>query len=91
LSGSVAFGVPDPLRTEELVVVVVADDTITDGHEVSAFVAERLARWKAPRYVSVVREPFPRLPSGKIDRRAVADSLSTDTCWDRERETPAST
>jgi acyl-CoA synthetase (AMP-forming)/AMP-acid ligase II len=88
LSGSVVFGVPDPLRTEELAVVVVADDTITDGHEVSAFVAERLARWKAPRYVSVVREPFPRLPSGKIDRRAVAASLSTDTCWDRERETP---
>lgn len=82
---AVAFGVPDPVRTEELAVVVVAPGGI-DGSEVSRFVAERVARWKAPRYVRVVREPFARLSSGKIDRVAVSAGFSTEDCWDRERK-----
>lgn len=81
----VAFGVPDRIRTEELAVVVVARGAV-DGAALSGYVAERLAPWKAPRYVTVVGEPFDRLPSGKIDRVGAKRAFDPATCWDRERE-----
>jgi acyl-CoA synthetase (AMP-forming)/AMP-acid ligase II len=81
----IAFGVPDRIRTEELAVVVVSRRGV-DPAELSGFVADRLAAWKAPRYVSIVSEPFPRVPSGKIDRVAVRDGFDPGSCWDRERE-----
>jgi acyl-CoA synthetase (AMP-forming)/AMP-acid ligase II len=80
----VAFGVPDRLRTEELAVVVVTRSDV-DPAALEAFVASRAARWKAPRYVDVRREPLDRLPSGKLDRVGTRKSLDLDTCWDRER------
>jgi acyl-CoA synthetase (AMP-forming)/AMP-acid ligase II len=81
----IAFGVPDRIRTEELAVVAVVNGEV-DGAELSAFVADTIAIWKAPRYVSLLNEPFTRLPSGKVDRTRVKQAFDTETCWDRERE-----
>jgi acyl-CoA synthetase (AMP-forming)/AMP-acid ligase II len=80
----VAFGVPDRIRSEELAVVAVVSGEVS-GEELSVFVADRLALWKAPRYVSLVHEPFTRLPSGKIDRSGVQRAFDVLTSWDRER------
>jgi acyl-CoA synthetase (AMP-forming)/AMP-acid ligase II len=66
------------------VVAVTSDDV--EGVDLSAFVASRLAVWKAPRYVKVVHEPFPRLPSGKIDRAGVRRGFDVAAAWDRESE-----
>jgi crotonobetaine/carnitine-CoA ligase len=82
----IAFGVPDPLRTEELAaIVVLRPGAKVDGAELEAFVATRLVKWKAPRYILTTYEPLPRLINGKTDRVIVAKALDPSACWDRER------
>jgi acyl-CoA synthetase (AMP-forming)/AMP-acid ligase II len=78
-----AFGVADPVRTEELAAVVVLDgDPAPDPAELLAFASDTLARWKLPRYVSVSGTLLPRLGNGKLDRRRVVDDFDLMTCWD---------
>jgi HIP---CoA ligase len=62
-------GVPDE-RLGEVgkAFVVAADGATVDPDEVIAWVKERLANYKAPRYVEVV-EAFPRNSIGKILKR----------------------
>jgi acyl-CoA synthetase (AMP-forming)/AMP-acid ligase II len=81
---SLVFGVPDRIRTEEVMVVVVAEPgarlspaELTDG------AAERLARWKVPRYVLIVDGSLPRLPNGKLDRVAARERYAPEAAWDR--------
>jgi acyl-CoA synthetase (AMP-forming)/AMP-acid ligase II len=81
----VVFGVPDPLRTEELSAhIVVTESFAGDPASLSIFVGESLARWKAPRYVRLYQEPFPRLASGKIDQVSVKEDFSPELSWDGE-------
>jgi crotonobetaine/carnitine-CoA ligase len=81
----VVFSVPDSIRTEE---VGAAVHIRSDEHagELSDFVARRLARWKAPRYVWATTEPLPRLANGKLDRQLIRQTSSPDVAWDRERD-----
>jgi crotonobetaine/carnitine-CoA ligase len=82
---SIVLGVPDPLRTEEVAAIaVVAPGAGLTPAALSAFAGERLARFKAPRYLAVRAEPLPRLSSGKIDRQRILRELDLTTCWDRE-------
>lgn len=81
---AVVFGVPDPVRTEELAAVVQVRSNVDPG-TLSGFVAERLARWKAPRYVIVTDGDLPRLPNGKVNKVRVRDGFDIESAWDRER------
>jgi carnitine-CoA ligase len=82
---TLVLGVPDPVRTEEVAALVVSrPGSALDPVEISRFAEQRLARFKAPRYVAVRREPFERLAGGKVNRRAVLDGLDLASCWDRE-------
>jgi acyl-CoA synthetase (AMP-forming)/AMP-acid ligase II len=82
---SLVVGVPDRLRTEEVAaVVVIRPDASTTPAELSAFAAQELARFKAPRYVSFRSDPLPRLANGKVDRRTALAELDLAACWDRE-------
>jgi len=85
ISEAVVFGVPDPIRTEEI--GLVASSTIPPS-EVRAFVQSHMAPWKAPRYVLLVPDHLPKLPSGKIDRQAVERSFSIDAAWDATTVAP---
>jgi acyl-CoA synthetase (AMP-forming)/AMP-acid ligase II len=64
-------GVPDEERGEAPIAFVVLDEP-AEPSEVLRFVAERLAGYKRPRQVIVVDE-LPRLPTGKLVRRAVRE------------------
>jgi acyl-CoA synthetase (AMP-forming)/AMP-acid ligase II len=68
---AVAVGIPDA-RYGEVVCAVVeaAPDATVDGAEVTEFVRERLARYKAPRRVVVV-DSIGRSPAGKVDYRGL--------------------
>ena len=44
-----------------------------DVEAVKTHVAERLARFKVPEHVWLQRDPLPRLPSGKIYKRALRE------------------
>lgn len=78
------LGVPDPIRTEEaLALVVLVPGGSLTAPELPGWCAHRgLAAWKVPRYVRLLTEPLPQLASGKVDRRAAArladPALATD-------------
>lgn len=78
---SLVLGVADEMRTEEVVAIVVCDGGVT-AEQLMGFAAERLARFKLPRYITVSERPLPRLSNGKIDRLAAKGALDLTSCWD---------
>jgi len=86
----VVFGVPDELRSEEVAVVVVRQSGVElEPDALWDSCATRLVRWKLPRYIIVVDEPLPRLPTGKFDRVRIAGSVDLKRAWDAERDRAA--
>jgi len=81
------LGVADPIRTEEVYAVVVANAAADLGVDavISWFRRRGLAEWKLPRYVRIQEDELPRLPNGKIDRTAVRRLLASYDVMDRER------
>jgi acyl-coenzyme A synthetase/AMP-(fatty) acid ligase len=79
------FAVPDPIRTEEVAVVVVAPADLAP-HALLDFAAERLSRLKLPRYVAVERQPLARLGNGKLDQLEIRRSFDAGSAWDRQSE-----
>jgi acyl-CoA synthetase (AMP-forming)/AMP-acid ligase II len=70
---AVAFGVPHPTWGEEVGAAVVLDGPVTE-RELQAFARERLADFKVPRHLHFV-DAIPKTPTGKIQRRFVAEQL----------------
>lgn len=64
-----AFGIPDERLGEMLVCVVRAKGATEDG--VIRWVAERLAKYKAPGHVAFLDETLPRNHVGKVDKIAL--------------------
>jgi long-chain acyl-CoA synthetase len=71
---AVVFGVPDPDWGEAVksVCVLKPGQSVT-GEEIIAFVANRIARYKRPKYV-VFAGGLPKTGSGAIDRNQVKDA-----------------
>jgi acyl-CoA synthetase (AMP-forming)/AMP-acid ligase II len=87
LAEATVFAVPDALRTEEVFAAVVRrPGAPADPRELRAFCAQRLVRWKLPRYIVVLDAALPRLPNGKLDRVALRQSLNLGGAWDAETE-----
>lgn len=87
VADAVVFGVPDPLRTEEVAAVVAVDPgRALDEAALVGDALERLARWKVPRYVLRWDGELPRLPNGKLDRVAIRAAFDAATPWDRQAE-----
>jgi carnitine-CoA ligase len=91
VSECAVVAVPDRLRTEEVGAVVVRRaGTAGDPAELRAACAERLIRWKLPRYILVLDDPLPRLGNGKIDRVRTTALIDPRSTWDAEAQnTPA--
>jgi len=84
------FGVPDPIRSEEVAAVVVPRrGAALDPAALRADCARTLVRWKLPRYVLVRAEALPRLGNGEIDRFALEEAFAPEAAWDAERATEA--
>jgi acyl-CoA synthetase (AMP-forming)/AMP-acid ligase II len=66
------IGRPDPRWGEVPVAYVVPRRGTLEAEEVVAFCAERLAKFKVPRYVRVV-DALPRTPSGKVLKRELRE------------------
>ena len=56
--------------------IVAHGGSAVDTDEVSAFVAERLARFKRPRDL-IVLDTFPTTPSGKIKKFVLKSSIAS--------------
>lgn len=77
LTNAAVVGLPHHLHGEEIAAICVATQETPSVEEIQAFVAQRLAPYKYPRYVSFVDE-LPLGPSGKVLRRAVDLSCFPD-------------
>jgi fatty-acyl-CoA synthase len=71
---AVSFGVPHPTWGEEVAAAVVLSQPIPEN-ELIAFCRGRLADFKVPKHIHVV-ESIPRTPTGKVQRRFVAEQLN---------------
>jgi long-chain acyl-CoA synthetase len=72
------IGLPDSLRGEEVVAVVVIRSGIeTTDREIVAFCRERLANYKVPRRV-LFRETLPRGGTGKVVKRLLKKELEME-------------
>jgi acyl-CoA synthetase (AMP-forming)/AMP-acid ligase II len=71
---AVAFGVPHPTWGEEVAAAVVLVAPATEK-ELLAYCRERLADFKVPKRLHFV-ESIPRTPTGKVQRRFVAEQLT---------------
>ena len=81
------FAVPDNIRTEEVAAVVVRrTGAAAAPAALRAACADRLARFKLPRYLLLRDAPLPRLPNGKLDRVALRSSVDLADAWDAEAE-----
>jgi len=70
---AVSFGVPHPTWGEEVAAAVVLNEPVTEK-ELLAFARARLADFKVPRHLHIV-DSIPKTPTGKIQRRFVAEQL----------------
>jgi len=71
---AVCFGVPHPTWGEEVAAAVVLTEPIAEK-ELIAHCRKVLAEFKVPRRVHIV-ESIPRTPTGKVQRRFVAEQLT---------------
>jgi acyl-CoA synthetase (AMP-forming)/AMP-acid ligase II len=66
-------GVPDPVMGEKVGAVLVPMPGGLEVAEVQAYLAQNLADFKVPQFISVRTEPLPRNPGGKILKRRLRD------------------
>ena len=70
------IGVPDDRLGEEVgAAVVLAEGTSVDADVLRAFVKERIAAFKAPRYIWFMDSALPRNASGKFLKPELRNSL----------------
>jgi crotonobetaine/carnitine-CoA ligase len=85
-----AVPVPDDLLGEEVKVHVLLGDGLKPGSlppaELIAFSADRLARYKVPRYVEYRTEDFERTPSMRVKKENLDRSADPGRVWDRSAE-----
>jgi acyl-CoA synthetase (AMP-forming)/AMP-acid ligase II len=72
---AVSFGVPHPTWGEQIAAAVVVDEPVTEK-ELLTFCRSRLADFKVPSRLYFV-DMIPKTPTGKIQRRFVAEQFTT--------------
>lgn len=70
------YAVPDERLGEEVGATVYATAPL-DSEALRAFLADHLARFEIPRYVTLTTEPLPRTASGKILKRTIREDAVT--------------
>jgi long-chain acyl-CoA synthetase len=72
------FGVPhEDLGEEVAVVLVLKEGAQIDTKAIQGYVKERVAPYKYPRIIKIVKEPLPKTGSGKILKKEVKKQYSS--------------
>jgi carnitine-CoA ligase len=84
------IGVPSDLMEEEVkAFVVMASGAAADPAALHAWAAERLTRFKVPRYIELIPE-LPHTPTGRVAKHQLPRERSADE-WDKESPDKEST
>lgn len=84
VSDVAVIGVPDRKYGEEVCAVVrTTPDVEISGSEIRQWCAERISRWKVPKYVELI-DDFPLTPSGKIQKFILQKQMSERLGLDSE-------
>ena len=67
------YAVPDERLGEEVGATLYAASNL-DPDTIKAVLAEKIAKFKIPRYLQIQQSPLPRIASGKINKRALRAS-----------------
>jgi crotonobetaine/carnitine-CoA ligase len=84
-----AVPAPDALRGEEILVYVIPAEGVAPSDIAPdlliAFCADRLARYKVPRYIVIRSEDFQRTPSMRVQKESLKPESENDLegVWDR--------
>ncbi|TAN34622.1 hypothetical protein EPN29_02355 [bacterium] len=84
--------VPDDVRGEEVKAFILLVEGATPDQfpppKVVEYCAQRLARYKVPRYIEYRRTDFPRTPSMRVKKHALLEERRDQIAgaWDREHE-----
>jgi len=74
------FGIPhEDLGEEVAAVVFLKEGAQVDTDTIKNYVKERVAPYKYPRIIKIVKEPFPKTGSGKILKKEVKKQYSSQT------------
>ena len=72
------FGIPhEDLGEEVAAVLVLKEAAQTDTRTIKDYVKERVAPYKYPRIIKIVKEPLPKTGSGKILKKEVKEQYSS--------------
>jgi carnitine-CoA ligase len=83
------FGTPDAMRSEEVVASLYLDpDTTFNPVSLLAAAAERLSKFKLPRFLVNNPAPLPKLDNGKLNRRLILAAFDRSGAWDRDANLP---
>jgi long-chain acyl-CoA synthetase len=66
------YAVPDDRLGEEVGATIYSESAL-DEVQLQGFLAEHIAKFKIPRYLSQSDQPLPRIASGKIDKRRIRE------------------
>jgi carnitine-CoA ligase len=84
VAGCAAFGVPDELGGDEVMIAIEAQPGATiDPAALGAFLAERMPKYMTPRYVDVIDEIPRNTTSLRVQKFVLRDRGVTPTTWDR--------
>jgi len=88
---SVAIPVPDPIKEEEIKILIKLSDESKDAdfQDIIKYCAEKLAYFKVPRYIEIV-DDFPKTPTERIKKVELKEKEKnkSDHGWDRNKEIP---
>jgi long-chain acyl-CoA synthetase len=77
IAAAATIGIPDPLYGEEVAAFVVLKDGMkVSEEELISYCTERLADYKCPKSIRLVKE-IPKGPTGKLLKRELAKDFST--------------
>lgn len=77
------YAIPDERLGEEVAATVYTTEDLPE-EELRSFLAERLAKFKIPRYLQRTDQPLPRIASGKIYKRQLRETLLASLTDDKQ-------
>ena len=69
------IGRPDPVLGERVQAYVLPKNAAVTAEDIRRFCAERMADYKVPEFVELIRDPLPRNANGKVQKALLRERV----------------